>query len=455
MIRLHLEVPFNAVTPPIGLIHIIPPIKKNFPDIDITLYDTALKSEPAKNIIKKIRDIDPDFVFFSITYLERDLLFETVKKIKKYFPEIIIVAGGWGVSCSPMEFHQNKDIDITCAGDGEDRVISIVKNLLDNNTDFMDGISYNLNGKSHFSEAETFFEQLDKYGPPAWEYVKIKEYSKLPTWNAMLKTPPYAGMLTSRGCPFKCPYCWNYKGNKYRFRTTENLMKEIRSLYNKGVREIHFFDDTINIPEDRSKELLIQAHKEFPDISFAFEGMRLDLCSLEYLDMLKENGVYRIEFGVQHVAPRILKEMHRTIDLKRLLKNARYLKKLGIFTHSHFIYGFPNETRKEMLMNLKYALKLDTDSVGFFKLTPYPDTYYATLKKDLDKIPSSEFHIFNRNPELDLSGKHEEIVRFQYYSFRRFYMKDFKLFRSFLKIPKSSYFWHTLFDPSNWIFLFK
>ncbi len=455
MVRLHLKVPFNAVIPPLGLIHIIPPVKKRFPGIDIDLYDTALNSQPLSGLLKKIDSYRPDWIFFSVTYLERDMLFDIFEKLKRLFPEIILVAGGWGVSCSPAEFHRNKHLDITCAGDGEERVISVVENLIHGRTDFMDGISYKFNGEKRFSEAETLFEDLDKYGPPAWDHVKIKEYSKLPTWNAMIKSPPYAGMLTSRGCPFKCPYCWNYKGNKYRFRSTEALMEEIRLLYNKGVREIHFFDDTINIPEENSTRLLKLAHREFPDLSFAFEGMRLDYCSAEYLDMLKENGVYRIEFGVQHVAPRILEQMHRKIDLKKILKNARHLKKLGIFTHSHFIYGFPGETRKEMTMNLNFALKLDTDSVGFFKLTPYPDTYYATLKENLENIPSSEFHIFNRNEKLDLSGKHDEVVRFQYYSFRRFYIKELKIFRSFLKIPKSSYFWHTLLDPSNWIFLYK
>ena len=51
-------------------------------------------------------------------------------------------------------------------------------------------------------------------------------------------------MQATRGCPYKCFYCDIYKTtiNHYR-RSVDNIMEEVKMIYDMGIRRIEFVDD--------------------------------------------------------------------------------------------------------------------------------------------------------------------------------------------------------------------
>ncbi|MCP5046324.1 MAG: AMP-binding protein, partial [bacterium] len=95
----------------------------------------------------------------------------------------------------------------------------------------------------------------------------------------------------SRGCMFKCLYCFKIWPDKYTLRTAENLFEEVDMYYKMGVRQFGFTDD---LPNFNKKEIgkfyrLVIKHKL--DIRLHFpNGIRGDILSPDFIDLMMEAG---------------------------------------------------------------------------------------------------------------------------------------------------------------------
>ena len=90
-----------------------------------------------------------------------------------------------------------------------------------------------------------------------WTRFRIPDFSLLKHDPGRRKITPPIPVQTSRGCPFDCSFCsvTGMFGKKYRFRSTENIIEELRRYDRRGT-SIFFYDDNFAANPDRTKELL-------------------------------------------------------------------------------------------------------------------------------------------------------------------------------------------------------
>ncbi len=311
----------------------------------------------------------------------------------------------------------------------------------------MDGISYLKNNKPYVSKTTSYIKNLDNLFIPSWKYNDFKTYSNLPSLTTY-KNTPYAPVSTSRGCPYKCPFCNNRYQPPYRARSINHVKKELDYLKKIGVKEIVFTDDIFNFPEKRAQDLLKMIIRRKYGFSLSFMGIRLDIINSKTLDLMKQAGAYFFQFGVQNTSTNIEKKIGRNIKngKMKLIHNNRYAKKIGITTNAQFIYGFPEENYNDYYSNLIFSKILGSDFVCFFKLTPYPGTEYAEKIKNIEKIPSKDFNFNSKNEKLNLSRiSCKNTVKFVNLSYKKFFLHKLKIIKTFLKIPKNRYFLKTTF----------
>ena len=450
-VRLLEKIPYGVFTPPLGILYLIPPLKESYPKIKTKIFDSMLFKRPEKEFIRILKRFKPDIVAFSINYTERDMFKRYARLTSQKLKEAVIVVGGTGTNYTPEEFVGHADFVVS--GEGEERFVNIIDILNNNSTTLMDGISYiDKDQVEHISLPTTFIEDIDKWGIPAWEKIDLRIYSRYPARNTLVKQPPYASIITSRGCPFSCPWCHNHTDGKlfpYRKRSVDNVIKELRLLKDLGVREIQFLDDTFNIPENRAERIFNEIIRNKFGFSISFQGFRLDQASDKLLRLIRKAGGYKIDYGVQHVCEHITRDLYRSNipQLEKILRKNLLARRLGFLTYAFFITGFPDETESDAYKNLRFALKLDPDFIGFFKLTPLPGTKYYQNIHNPKTIPSIDFNHFNSNPRLivgDLTP--ENIERIQSNSYRRFYLTRGRLFRLMIRIPKNIYLVRTMLD---------
>ena len=85
-----------------------------------------------------------------------------------------------------------------------------------------------------------FTDNLDEFPFPDWEQIDPTKYKKAPH-GGFIKNYPYAPIVSTRGCPYRCTFCASPKlsQRKIRFRSPENVVAEIKLLKEKfGIKEI-------------------------------------------------------------------------------------------------------------------------------------------------------------------------------------------------------------------------
>jgi anaerobic magnesium-protoporphyrin IX monomethyl ester cyclase len=247
---------------------------------------------------------------------------------------------------------------------------------------------YRKNGAIVDTGQGEFIEDLDEIPFPAFHLLDMEIYFANPRYHTTMNIHKRAmPMMTSRGCPFHCSFCFHILGYKYRPRSAKNVLDEIDFLVQKyGLRELHIEDDTFNFDPNRAKAIMRGIIERGYKLAIIFtSGIRGDMVDEELMDLFTKAGVYRISFGIETATPRMQKLIHKSLDFKKLENTIDMASHAGISTNGFFIIGFPTETEEEIMTTINYALKSKLSTAVFSVLKMFPGSDLAD--KYLKEVP--------------------------------------------------------------------
>jgi radical SAM superfamily enzyme YgiQ (UPF0313 family) len=195
----------------------------------------------------------------------------------------------------------------------------------------------------------------------------------------MIDVSPVDYVITSRGCPFSCSFCYNF-WEKYRVRSPEKVIEEIEFLIEKfHIKGIIFADACFTLGKKRTLELCKMLKKL--DISWTCQT-RIDLVDREILKKMKESGCARIGFGIESCSNETLKLMNKGINFQQVKRVIKICRDEEIPTTGFFMIGLPNEKRKDMIQTLKVSKKIGLNFVSWNRFIGLPQTkLYDILRK--------------------------------------------------------------------------
>jgi radical SAM superfamily enzyme YgiQ (UPF0313 family) len=183
--------------------------------------------------------------------------------------------------------------------------------------------------------------------------------------------------LTSRGCPFGCPFCFKgVFGRRFRPRTPENVVAEWEMLVREHrAAEIAVQDDAFNVDPDRAIRicrLIVKRGLRHP--WSAPNGIRADTVSLELFQAMRDSGCERVAFGVEAGSQGMLDVLDKRVTLGQLERAFALARRAGIRTMGFFMVGNPGETSETAEATINFAIFLRPDWAQFTLATPYPGT---------------------------------------------------------------------------------
>jgi radical SAM superfamily enzyme YgiQ (UPF0313 family) len=141
------------------------------------------------------------------------------------------------------------------------------------------------------------------------------------------------------------------------------------------------------------------------------------------LDAMKEAGCIQVRFGVEsgRDPQRTIHKGGHTMPFDCHRRIVDKCREVGIETQASYILGFPDETEEDILATIDFANRLNTDRVGFYKLTPYPGTIYWDML-DEDSICLENYTKFDNQVSVNknMSSSHIfQLLRFAYETYYR------------------------------------
>ncbi len=245
---------------------------------------------------------------------------------------------------------------------------------------------------------------LDRLPIPDRSLVDYEKYH-LYIGQAMVKNS--ITMQASRGCPFKCAYCFNVWPDKYVARSPEHLFKELMLYYNLGVRRFAFVDDVFNLDRENSKRFFQLIIKNKLDVQILFSaGMRGDILTKEYIDTMVEAGTIHLALALETASMRLQTLIRKNLNIEKLRKNINYFCETYpyVILDLYAMLGFPTETREEAMMTLDFikGIKwLHFPYINLLKIYPNTAMEKLALANNIspDAIARSESLSYDELPE--------------------------------------------------------
>ena len=364
----------TPIFPPLGLAYIAAVLRDN--NVEVKILESNAYDLNHKQIKESIEKYNPDIVGITST----TSLIEEAHEIALLCPsKIKVVIGGIHASSMPEEtLKKFKRFDYLIKGEGEFTMLEFIQGK---NISKIKGISYRKNGKNFHNPPRELNTDLDALPFPARDLLPMNKY-----FSVGAKQEPSDYILSSRGCPYQCIFCADHlvHGRRFRFRSPENMIKEVEEIYKRGVRDWDFVDDNFTLlPErvDKFCDLMVKKglHKK---MSWrCSNGIRADRVNPSLLRKMKKSGCYMVSLGIESGNEKILKNMKKGINLEKIRLAINWCRKARIETRGLFMFGNLGENEKTMQDTINFSKSLDLDTATFHITIPFPNTDYWKIIK--------------------------------------------------------------------------
>jgi len=316
-----------------------------------------------ENLVRKINNFHPDLIGISLYTYNYLRTYEFINKLKSYFPDTPFVAGG-----PHMTTFQDKalvdcqGIDLGVLREGEKAIVELCKGK---EISRIEGLMYRDNGEIKMNSERPFNDNLDELPFPKYEKFEMRRYI------------PEIPIFSSRGCTYRCTYCQveDIMGRKFRERSVENIMDEIKYWYGKGYKRFNFMDDNFALKRERIYRLCdLLLSEGLTSLFMRCAGIRCDRVDEGLLRRMKQVGFRTLSFGVEAGNNKVLRSLRKGETIETIDKTISIACALGYDVNLFFLLGAPLETREDVYDSFKLALKHPVFRVNFYNIVPFPRT---------------------------------------------------------------------------------
>jgi anaerobic magnesium-protoporphyrin IX monomethyl ester cyclase len=408
--------------PPLGLAYLAAVLRQA--GHDVAILDANVEKDALRPVRDRLVSFEPDVVGISVV----SQLFRTSLKIaamaKATLPGARVVMGGSHPTVFPEAVAAERDVDYVVRGEGEDTVVELVAALeRGDGVAGIRGIVHKSGGGVVVEPPRPLIQDLDRLPFPAYDLLPVGHYA--PPQATRL---PFMGMITSRGCAYRCAFCDArvVMGGRYRAHSPERTLAEVEYLVRTfGVREIMFKDS--EFVQDRARAARLSgllAAARLP-VSWICNG-RVGRTDLELMRTMKAGGCALVMFGVESGSQSVLDRLKKGFTLAEVHRTFRDAREAGLKTSANFLIGNPGESAGDVRASIRLAKEIRTDFAYFDYLFPYPGTELYRTAMTEGWIPPdfdpSAVPVF-RSPMNATLMRAEELPRLLRKAYRSFYFR--------------------------------
>lgn len=340
------------MAPPLGLLTIVNMLR--------TEHHVTLENENIQSINYSDH---PDIVGISVTVDT----FPRAVEISARFRELgtAVIAGGIHITTAFDTLPQDC-FDAVCIGAAEGTWYDIIDDFKNGRLKKVYRCNGRLNGEDIVS--------------PAYDLIDKSKYL-------------YCNVVhTSRGCPFRCDFCYNSAaGRSYVNRGIDAVLDDIKAINSK---HIMFIDDNFAGDPDWTKRFLneIKPMKLKWNAAVSINAAN----DPQLLDLMRDSGCQSLFIGFESIHPESVSRVHKVqnsaADYERAVKA---IHDRGIMINGSFVFGLDGDTRETFDATLEWIVRNKIETVTSHILTPYPGTVLYERMKCQGRITTDDLSLYN------------------------------------------------------------
>jgi hypothetical protein len=312
---------------------------------------------------------EPDYVGLSLYLWNVERSLHLAREIRRRSPRTRILIGGPEVSSDNPFVLAQTGFDIAITGEAEDTFAQVMSRLLDGSeVAGLPGVA-----------VRKGLLGLGPFGPAPSVGFPISDYPS-PYLDALVPVEPARSTYieTVRGCRSHCTYCFYPRSsNVLRVLDVERSAQLVRSLTERGAREIVFLDPTFN-HRPEFDELLDALAVANLGASF-FAEVRAEGLTRDHARKLARAGFTKLEMGLQSVNRETLKRVKRGGSPEKVATAAKMLRDEGIDLLVDLIIGLPGDTPEDVSRGIDFLLEHELgEHAQVFVLSLLPGTAMRT-----------------------------------------------------------------------------
>ncbi|NQU61195.1 MAG: B12-binding domain-containing radical SAM protein [Rhodospirillales bacterium] len=334
-----------------------------------------------KKAVKKLKDFKPDVLAYSVMSPDAAKFLEINSHLKEESGAYSIFGG---VHPTFFQEYINKDgVDAICVGEGDMAIRDFLNNFGSDKMLDTTNMHFKLDDGSIKKNGITrLIDDLDTLPPPDKALMYEESYG--------LKNMPIRGFFASRGCPYKCTYCFNHafnemykgKGDIVRTKSVPYMIKEIQTTIARYPSKfLKFHDDVFGIKREWLEEFAEVYPKEvgLPYVAL----VRPNMVDEEYAKTLKKSGAHAVCIAIESGNADIRnKVMLRSMKDEQIYETFDILRKHGIKSYCLNMLGLPGESEETFkeTVRINQDCKVDYADASIFQ--PYPGVGLTKYARD-------------------------------------------------------------------------
>ena len=267
----------------IGIAYCAASLIKNGHTVSVLDLVNVRGIDARESMRNSLETFKPDIVGLSVTNMSFNNSKAYIDNIREYFKGKIVVGGPEISALSGKSLELIPKADIAVIVEGEVALVELA-DALEKGMPLNDikGLAWRSGDSIVLNEGRIFSKDLDSIEFPDYAVFGVDKMDVYP-------------IVTTRGCPYGCAFCFSHLGKKWRARTPENIIGEIRIAKDRyGAKLFHICDASFNVDIARVERFCKMLVDEGLDMPWVIQGFRADRMTEEMMKALKAANCKRI-----------------------------------------------------------------------------------------------------------------------------------------------------------------
>ncbi|QWR77120.1 B12-binding domain-containing radical SAM protein [Candidatus Magnetomonas plexicatena] len=364
--------------------------------MDSSVY-RALSNIPYDKTVDEVLKTNPDIVAFSCVTKNYQFQLQCARVLKQKKPELLNIFGGVHITAVPESVLKNEVVDSVAIGEGEVSLPLFLSACAASGTFTLPdtpvrGIVYKKD--SNIVGAFEQGEMADLNALPFPDKSIFYKHCKAFSIEYMI--------MTSRGCPYKCTYCFNSYSREQggaggiRRRSVDNVIDELVMAKKKySIKEVIFTDDNFTTNKEWVLEFC-KKYKEQVHLPFMCQSIPR-FVNKEIAEALSGAGACYVNMGVQSVSEVEIcqKVLNRKSNNNVIAGAVKTLTEAGILVQLDHILGIPGDTLQFQEEAVEFYNQFRPLVIATFWLQYYPKTAIVDIAKEQGILTNSDIEKMN------------------------------------------------------------